>query len=1660
MDEVFGLGSPNSLDVQNISPGEISRARNALGRFTDTDGSSDILEEVEQGRAPTPHSAFEMNTCVEMQAHQDTKVGSVKTLPVGLVRELDSIQTAAKKLLENMDRMESDIHASGQRAAKAATQLGTKRSSSKRNISVSGRRAAKDAIQRRTNRASNKGGHGAKEGANKLTKTASANSEARKRGPRTTGRNNRKPPTTTEVPSSFGRRSTKPISSKKTAQTKPMLRQDQVSIQPPSRSTKVREGDETQTEIISETKESIDNEYLAKELSFLRGELQKLRAVSKVEASLKDAERDTIDLVEGFPTLIKAIDSMEKDTDRAVKDLHGRIEVLVKSYREMNEISARAPLGFLNAMDPHGTISADGAKVKQKPGWIPTIEGFDHEVLHAEADEILATKRKIDHIIENALKYDPSFSYSQEENISAQVNQRIKELDVEIQKYVNLSYEYNLEKENLPENRRRGARKTRKRDELLAPWMNPSTEIKRKSNMPLKAPKIPKFLQQNKQEEQIDKQHSNLKPERVVPTHIEERLLARKLKAQGAEKKSKPKAQASSKGIQAITTVTDDDDNLSVDSFARLVQELDDRRVKQEVFEAAETANDSPREKKPQVKSRDRKIPPPASEQSLALSEEPDSKDTTTTTSDVRLCLPEGSADTLAKEFAYKAVCSILTQSHSVDEHEIMAVAFAAGALIHSIVHDLFARSCLQSVKEVMPPTGAGTRISPLLYLLDARLRASSARLPKTSQTIATVVVAYHKTFGGVMGGEARKALAFEAIKHGQMTSFDVIDAMHGAWQCASSVHSSVLSKVAGIERSKTAVIAATSAFMGLTGKSLDLLGQAAVQAMALVLADGEGVSTLDELGLTNVQSAIVAMETQKGQEVPMAMQNAIRAVIGNVVEASRKMEAKRVHSVAVLEIPTHEKEFTSVLGSPLEDLKLEERDELLGLVHDPTTLEGKTYSCFSKMFPTQGSLNGADFTRIESPVQSRTAVDAAVTKAASILARSPNRAIPAVIDSCVEKADLEVVMLPKKMIPSKDYDATRYGNSALLGTAPPTSMLYGEPKTPSMIDPQPKSKSVDITMPVPASTTNETVLDYVTSNVLAEMIVANEKLPPGSTSHKEPDDAKEEIPLWSGAGVVQWFADKGEAVDKDLVMKTARGLIEDNWSQDDDGPTPIHKVSGGVWSDENILNLVTQMYLSHQTMSNEIEPRSASTQTADTSDKLADTAQDIAASSVTIEDSQLPPPSAPIVDQNTIRAEQAMAAALSSRLAAEAAENSVKMREETIRNEQEDLTRKQQTLSDLQRQAEKAIAEANLQARETQLNRLENEIRRREEYQAELERLRIQQIDATIDRVSEVQVSTFKSAVEQVKTLFDAMHSEAKVKEIVKVKTNETCTQSTQIDEGEISVVQEDNATTEVVRPLTPSNECANAASENNLASPKQEVDPTCAIPTPDTDIKADTEVEQTGTEVEDTIPSDDIPESEEVLESEEVKPPENPLGATGEQQEEKVLYSRNAFVNPSALHAPPFNLGENVHATQAFTSTILNWSDSDDGGSYSGSSHESLSEGELDVPAGDLSDGEDVPLTVAFRSVLKPRVGTEKLATSPPWEFQEGPNADLLKQTLYKSDEAAFLSQNHQGEEEDAPYADLRKIMLQPDELARLHEKMQNEASSSSESEGSVTN
>ncbi len=1713
--------SGGSVEVTGWSPSEADRARDARSALEQLKGL--VIEEVDHGKPPTPHSstmaqfspseftkgkesprkkAYESTAAPALGIYEATteSAQAPQNLPPGLVHELDRIQNESRALLENMNRMEQeyDMKLSASRMAsrgkspiaidtKVNTPLGAAKATPFR-VSTTQRSAQPKSSSRR--------------GAPLSSKPATTTQK---------GRQNQTPNVRSQAfhlkPGQ--KRARQGFLSTQRARAAPTTRAGRAATQRVVASSPQNNDDRFSKPLHRPTTPSEETRVRA-ELRSLRNDVERLRSATVVRSSLQEVESSATDLIEKFPNLRNTIATMEGETRRASDLLQHRIQTLVKSYRDMSSMAARTPVSFLSAMDPHDTLSG---KAKKRPEWMPRLKDkFDHELLQAEAQDIRMQRRiiedtlaKLDDLVSGESVPFPS-SQNHTERLAAQVSTRVQRANNEIARFVDHSFAYRKQQTRGP---LRGSKHPY--NPHLSPWMEPSKYSELSGNKRfVKPPKMPKILQLaiDRMEEQVDetddtrrewerKKWADKAAQNARP-HYEKPLDRKKTKKSDTPKQrevkrrsgaiSPPKSSAAERergrrggeggrgGLKAgskprakktnekeVDSVEPEaDDGASVDSISAFLNRLEDRRNTQDAFEASERAKGSPDRRrlpgkvKSRVKTTDTrttgvkgeggrdedaqagaKAPALRAEQLLVdKSADPDKH---TSPADQSMDFAKqaisnrfktlveslGHPHLVSLKAAYSTCRNMFAQTQGLGSFEAIGASLFIAQVCYGQVFRLCQTALFRVVTEELVKAellGALSEadLSQFLVLLDCDpLHQATCRRLSGPCALAVVSCAFQaaslentQASTGARDALAQQFLAF-ANKYAVLDNLSAFnEAMDSAVQAARAIHLGMANRHPST-RVAAALQVSESAFHEIAGSLPNMMLQAAIQALAH--ADDQSTPTLSELELSFLHAGICNHETRNGRLVSPTMQVALRSIIASVAETRQLVYRAVAGAAPSLTLGGGTKDDDVLGPPPMPDYKdvvtmassafqrrapiTESSSEITSLLEDQTSLTGFAFSALCNLLG-RSEQDGSQEQRELNAASARLAVDTAAevafqTGAARhissdaeglVAIHTVSNAVQTTLSTAVTNGTMRLKKEEETAIRHPAALEEKISRIDLKGEA--GVVLAESPRALAVIE-----EGEAHQQPNRLQATEKQVLDYVSSAALAEILVSEQSKALIPRDHSS--EPALEGSLLNGA-VVQWFVDQGLKVGSDQVQEAARLAISSALGEPPQSASALRRVSEPpndmFWSEERVLDLVTHLFLEQQRAEKELAGLEKNGQQEQQGGSEEET--DVV---VVVAQAKTADPPAENTDSRLstelAMAKEAAASALASRLAAESAERSVAARQVELERQEKMLESKRRQVHDMQVAAEQGISQAQLDARVEQVEKMEQSIKAREDVYEKIENTRMVHLESTLEKISEMQSSAFVAAFERIGGLF----SQERVQE------SEATTSSVLGD----SIQQTDDLVVDQMDVATQSEvECKESETQ------VEQIDQQVAAPL---QLEGGGEEEEEEEEEETVVVEDEKDENKDAAkaplkqqESQVEKEDETHDKMNAEsiaEQEKTDLGEDSARVEARFVDLGSFVLQEPLRPKPTgFTSTLLDWSDSDHSDKSSQASESShgsdLSEGQLNVLPGDLSDGEEVPLTLAYTSSSQRKLLPP--FTKPPWDVGQGPDSKLLSKIL----------------------------------------------------------
>jgi len=198
---------------------------------------------------------------------------------------------------------------------------------------------------------------------------------------------------------------------------------------------------------------------------------------------------DSATVAEEVAALRRTLDALENGTNYATGELRDRMKKLVQVYRELNEMVTRAPLELIS--------EEMGERASVRPKWMPSIEPFDHEVLRAEAEDIVERKRRIDRLLRDVHLWDYGSAEGGLNDLEAvrETRRRISLIDREINGYLENLFAYNSEQEK---KKQEGGSRRLRGVNPIAPWMGPTGWNAEVAIDGSKRPNLPRILKESR----------------------------------------------------------------------------------------------------------------------------------------------------------------------------------------------------------------------------------------------------------------------------------------------------------------------------------------------------------------------------------------------------------------------------------------------------------------------------------------------------------------------------------------------------------------------------------------------------------------------------------------------------------------------------------------------------------------------------------------------------------------------------------------------------------------------------------------------------------------------------------------------------------------------------------------------------------------------------------------------------------------------------------------------------------------------------------------------------------------------------------------------------------------------------------------------------------
>ncbi|GBG26297.1 Hypothetical Protein FCC1311_025182 [Hondaea fermentalgiana] len=1294
---------------------------------------------------------------------------------------------------------------------------------------------------------------------------------------------------------------------------------------------------------------------------------------------------------------------MEHDTSEATRSLHERIGTLVQSYRDMNELAARAPLGFL---------SADFAQDKQrsKPQWMPSRDNFDHALLQAEAHDIALRKRQIDAMLQDAHQpvFGP-FDAQADLNLSREVRSRISQIDAEIVAFVEDAFAFRARqaKDEAREDARARARRRHpmaREDkentvistfEPIAPWMGPEAWARVRHPADAKEPpKPPKILQTKKSKApSLQYRRPRLGSAASAATSRPDGKLAaiedpgREQPVQAEE--PAPKRQLTAHLVDCITKTLG-----PRESFARFASVDATGSVLAQCQLGSAAGRDL-----------------------------------------WTHCIVTASASYLQSKYAYRACVQEVALEALLDE-----------GVIADDVSDM-----LTLLEQTFDKRDAGSQCilradSCMTLIALAHQRVSASGLPLSAKGALTGLLSTLKVIGS---------------KDGASTFASAVRASQGV-QLAMLGQAAPVRAHASIQAA-SAIFAQAKCSYASPGILASLL--ASVQGTALGFARGS--APLGDLEVSAMATAICAHCAQQGYPLQEAGQAAVRAALTSSLHVRAQIQ-QGLNEAVQMSMRVQPSIFHGPMAIDLDEVKRLNSSVEAGRIDHLLGGESSTaasYESLRKVFYGSGSPleekedddedeeKGAERFALGAvdAVAARLLVEVAAERASSVAHLDDQRAVSLALDAIVQRmqdllrvhhgakstSELQGVRVP--VSEERGVEASLELSGEAAGVQERQKYHDGQDLLAAK-SATPNAAMESIGSPEPLRPSVAQLESYLRSSVLAEVLVQEANANVGSegelnespmTAQGDASESTVSPSLNGGGGVVQWFMDRGEAVDQSAVKAATAEAISKALGSSSASPEDTVwdlDAPSRPWSDGNILDLVTNLVLA-QVYSEESE-----------NDAALDTA---------LLGANEAPHTKSSKDANAQASEQAANAALASRLAAEAAERAIFAREESVRLREVQLLEQERTVALREAEARASAAQSALGVKEAMLERLVAETSARHEMLAEQERGRVADLEATLAKFGQLQLETLGMAFDRMQHALPPapLAQDAEIQRVVSLatQTDELTPLEREVSRGEV-----ERHSSEVRGFVAADKEVdllERKASDGESKSPSESFSEEAEI-AKFTKEEGGSNNDDSGNDNDGDAESGENFEGENDMEEEDDDEEGSlslvlPYPRARNETKDVSLLDLSAVVvsespRASSLDSPislmlPAEGGPAANAAasppslsprivtprvqpakeppaKGFSATLLEWSDSDDeeedieaGDDHSADSR-SLSEGELEVSPGDFSDGEEVPLTIAYRSALQPAV------TGAPWPPGQMPNLDA--KTLKTADDAADVS------------------------------------------------
>jgi len=1491
---------------------------------------SGVMEEVDHGRPPTP---------LKMK----TGTGNKSThLPSTLLSELQDIQRASEKLLANMENMENGLMEHPKSKVPSIKYLATPVS-----FKSVGSPKSNRVVKRTADRF---------HASDKKLNSSAGNIRSR----------------------SYDANPVKNASDKKkVARSENISFPSNIPEKKPSKNEPL-EGYPNTLNSSRNTESGISN----LELESLRREVESLKSVVNLKSSLQATTSETLDLINSFPGLEKTLQQLESNASTTVRDLHKKIELLTKSYRDMNQIAARAPLGFLSLDTP----------AEKRASWLPSLEPFDHDLLQTEMSEIHERKKRLDELIGSTSRIHTTGGTSSK--ISDHVAHRILRLNHEIQEFVDKSYMY------AAMNRKK---QTVKRDDYLSPWMVPSQgwddQLQRqKMNVPAALPIVPRVLKEHsKRMHAMEKYHRSLaQMERppevvVVPRETESPVLIRQKQKQNVkydqplinmkkDEKTTTKYEKTKNAtvLESKNVILPESNNViqpkskgaislkskdANDSVADLLNQLDEMDIPKKV------------EKIPKNVRVNKTIRKHRLEQLMNVFDE------------------HGDPYCRALQLVFEFLCSFLTESLPFFEiDDVFSKALESMSVVFLSTLENYHRTILERVAKVENRT----EIIALCKSVSFPVRPL-----KVVEVICLLCGSYQLVSGHTMNSSTRSSLLALSLVDDNMidaaTLSSCIDASCG-------VHSSLERGNASL-RVHVSLQAAQAMFSSMTGVHLMPYAlKAVIQGRALVDAFGTAIGDLE---VSNVATTILT-PTQTTSEIiqPTALDAiATKLLVSTIVNAGKRFigsSSAPFHRYQRLILSERNKDKLTRLfiGEDFE-LDFENRDLLeIELLEFMVTLFWRA-PCVTE----------------ESSGEAARALGVAAENAKILLysAKSPRDGQYKFQRNLVRY----LTLVDDSM--KQSYSKSRYEEE---------DEKVFVPIHEKTLSPNPVTLKNEVEKLAETFVNNTEMIEKFKLTI--EGMATNPSSIPTPTARTS---------MCDGA-VVQWFIDKCQPVDEGLVSHLASEVSSSELPPMKSKEHFAFEDTGSLF-ERNVLDMVLTLVMEKEAC---MQPSTAKVD--------GEAKSDVKTLLEIVDDKE----SAVDVEVKS-DIEQLVSTALSARLAIEATQAMVLSKESILMQKEKEIALQMEQLSNQKLEMQNQFANRAMAEKEDQLGKMESLLANRETFQKEMEAIRTSQFENAISRVGELQLSTFTAMMEQnLKSsivekkyvvqgtqvgdgenwkILSAGDKETKCDEVLVDSPNDDVLSLTNL---ELNVSQVEDSIAEEQESLEPKQDFkmpqveSLIAEEQDSLEPKQDLKISHVEP-PIVDEQEYLQVEDSDKQISDHLADNKMTEQPDCISGDVGADQEIDMKAKSARESSSRKESRLRPEPLSKLFLFPQLALQNASAGEPkqFASTLLNWSDDESDSSSSSSESNLLSEGEIDVNAGDYSDGESVPLPVMFRSAVLPGM------TAPPWDKKP----DILNQESNKLNSLHLLG--------DDELEKLRKVFEDEEGFPMAEENESDEENSS---------